>query len=446
MALSDIVNITVTAATKTPAVDDFGTMLLVGYHTRWGASPDRSRQYSSLPAMVSDSFVVADPLYKMAAACFSQSPRPSKVKIGRRALAYTHTVTLTMTSDYTIDGARTTSVSVDGLAIPYTFISSDTTTTIAATSFAAAITTAAPAGITVSHSGAVVTLAASSANGVYHQFSAWTPDIQFADTTADSGNLATDLNAIYLQDKNWYAMALDAASPNQLSNGAAWLEALGFGLYAAQSADYAITTSSTGDAFTALKNSTYKHTAPLFYEQDTHGFAAAGWMASFLTTTPGAATMAFKSVAGVSVDATPPLDDTRVSHVFAKNGSVYTTLAGQNFVQGGKVSSGDWADTTRFIDWCVSTIRTNLVALLLNNDKIPFTDKGIFMVKNVVQGVLTTGVNNGGFVAGTTYVTAPAAGSVSTTDKGNRNLPGVEAGGELAGAIHSIQLNLQTAL
>lgn len=87
MAIDDIAKVTITASSPGPTRKGFGVPCFVGYHDRWGASSDRVRSYTSLLGLSADGFQSYDPLYKMAAAAFSQRPRPERIKIGRRSSA-----------------------------------------------------------------------------------------------------------------------------------------------------------------------------------------------------------------------------------------------------------------------------------------------------------------------------------------------------------------------
>lgn len=83
MSLEDIVNVTIDRQTTVPSRVGFGTPLFVGETSSGGISPDRIRDYNNIDE-VGEDFAVSDPEYKMALAAFSQNPRPTTVKIGRK--------------------------------------------------------------------------------------------------------------------------------------------------------------------------------------------------------------------------------------------------------------------------------------------------------------------------------------------------------------------------
>lgn len=133
--LDELVNITVTTTTATPSRAGFGTPLIAAYHTRWN---DRVRVYTSLSAMAQDGFLTTDPAYKAASAMLSQNPRVTRVKIGRRGLAFTQRIVLTPNTPVDAAAAETYAVKLDGLTASFP---SDATPTVGevCTGLAAAI-------------------------------------------------------------------------------------------------------------------------------------------------------------------------------------------------------------------------------------------------------------------------------------------------------------------
>ena len=119
---ADLANVTITRANVTPSRAGFGTPMIVVYHT---LNADRVRAYSSLAAMSADGFRSHDPAYRAAAACFAQTPRPRRVKVGRRASAPTQVLRLTPT---TPSAGEVYALRLDGLDVSVT---ADGTPTVA---------------------------------------------------------------------------------------------------------------------------------------------------------------------------------------------------------------------------------------------------------------------------------------------------------------------------
>lgn len=112
--LDDLVRVTVTRANVTPSRGGFGIPCVVAYHA---LNSDRVRSYSSLAGLAADGFRSHDPAYKAVAAMLAQTPRPRRVKVGRRASAPTQVVRLTPVAP---SASEVYALEVDGLAVTYT--------------------------------------------------------------------------------------------------------------------------------------------------------------------------------------------------------------------------------------------------------------------------------------------------------------------------------------
>src|SRR6266498_536393 len=92
MPLSDVVDVQISASTGGLTLPGFGTPLILGgYSKAWA---ERVRYYSDLTSLSAD-FVSTTPEYKAGAALFAQTPRPTRVAVGRGVLAPTQKWTIT---------------------------------------------------------------------------------------------------------------------------------------------------------------------------------------------------------------------------------------------------------------------------------------------------------------------------------------------------------------
>lgn len=91
MALSDIVDVVISATTATPTRTGFGTPLIAAYHTKY---TDRVRTYNKPNDLLGDGFLVSDDAYLAATALKAQNPSVKSFKLGRLALTTTDTLTL----------------------------------------------------------------------------------------------------------------------------------------------------------------------------------------------------------------------------------------------------------------------------------------------------------------------------------------------------------------
>jgi hypothetical protein len=163
-------------------------------------------------------------------------------------------------------------------------------------------------------------------------------------------------------------------------------------------------------------------------------FPEFAWMGGQLPKDPGSITWKFKQLTGTTPDV---LTTNAVTNTEGKNGNTYQTVGGVNITQQGVVSSGEFIDIIRGVDWIQTRITENVFTVLANSDKVPYTDPGVGIIVGTVRAFLTgPAVDNNVLVEDTISVSAPAVADVDPTDKANRLLPDVLFDGGLAGAVH----------
>ncbi len=285
------------------------------------------------------------------------------------------------------------------------------------------------------------------ASGKLSNFDSWVnrwnnsaPILALQDVTTDPG-IATDLAAIYAFNQGWYGFALDSNSAAEIEAAAAWVESNGMHVFSANNSD-AADIGSGASVFTVLDAAAYARTHCMFSGSKLLSYSGAALLGKILPLTPGSYTPAYKTLAGVPADSAAILTGSAVTNLTAKNGNYYTTFKGINVVISGITPSGEYLDTTIFIDWLKDAIQTAVFTLLTNNLKIAYTDLGVAQVVNVIKGVLGQGIQNGGLAATPApTVSAPSVGSVSLANVAKRNLPNVTFTATLAGAIQSLQIS-----
>src|SRR4029077_10657712 len=116
MALSDIVNVTVSLSGANLTLPGFGIPLIVAcLKDIPGGFTNRVRAYSDANSLAVD-FPVTTATYKQAAQILAQNPRPSQVKIGRSTVNPTQQWDITPTvTDNTLY-----EVTVDGVVADFT--------------------------------------------------------------------------------------------------------------------------------------------------------------------------------------------------------------------------------------------------------------------------------------------------------------------------------------
>lgn len=429
MALEDIVNVQITTASATPSRPSFGTALALVNKVPANFT-NRVREYGSLAEIVAAGWTTSDAAYLIGQMYFGQNPRPRKLKIGRRANKTVQSLSLKCLSAVQND---VYTVTVAGVPLTYTVGASATTTTVAT---AIELLIEAVTGVDSTSAADVITFGNTGAvPGTLIDVADWSTNFSFKDLSADPG-VAADLAACQAETNDWYGLLLDSQSQLEVVAAAAWLESSEKMMVYSTSDTGVGDSVVTNDVMSTVKASAYLRTIGLYDANRLMGYGNAGWMGQRFTADPGSDTWAYKTIAGLKVDS---VSSAQRSAILAKNGNIYSVIAGLNVTENGKTAGGEWADVIRFLDWIRSELRVQVFFLLVNTPKVPYTDTGIESVVNMIKGVLTAGVKVGGIADDTPYVvTAPKASEVDAATRATRVLPGVTFSFRLAGAVHIV--------
>jgi hypothetical protein len=260
-------------------------------------------------------------------------------------------------------------------------------------------------------------------------------------------NWTAALTKMKEENNDWYAISVSARMMANQQECAQWAEA-NEKLCALCSGDPTVSDAETGDiaAWAKLNNLdrvfVFFHPAAKLADAVIDALAAsdptpeAGYFGKMLTYQPGSATWKFKELQSVP---TYELSQGQVKNVEDKNATWYMTTADVPMTSNGQVASGEYIDVIHGLDWLKARIQNLVFTALKNVDKVPFTDEGVQMVVSPLKAALEEGVKNK--ILGSYEITFPAAADVSVTDKGQRFLPDVNFGGDLAGAIHATKIN-----
>ncbi len=426
MSLSDFVDLTITAETAVVSAQGFGTPLIAAYHTNW---PERTRVYTSLSGLTSDGFATTDPVYKIAANILGQTSGVRRFKVGRRALPYTQSFTLTPTD--TTEGL-VYSVIIGTETASYTVVAADTVADI--TAGLTASITGLTAAVTPTDNTTDVSVLADNAGDLF-RVAAQTTKLEVKMTTADPG-IATDLAAIRLEDSDWYGLLLDSQGQAEVVAAAAWAQAEVV-LFGASTPDADYKSSATTDIAGVLNAASYTRTFTAFHS-DTDEHLAAAWMSGRFRSRAGTSTWKFKNFQGITADT---LTATEKTNILNKKGNYYEQCPG---VIGGRttegwVASGAFIDAIRFQDHLTARIREGLAETFFTAAKIPFTDKGGEVIKGALLGVLTREVNAGALSSDPfPEVVLPKVADISAVDKAARCFTGISFSATSSSAIHKV--------
>ena len=433
-SLSDIVTVNVSTLTSAVKQPGFGVPLIADFHTRF---VERVRFYTSLQGMLDDGFTVNDGAYRAASAVFAQTPQVQRLAIGRRALAPDLQIDLTPIAG-NLRVYRVDLLGPAGLSATATF-TSDANGTVAeiVAGLVSAINTAA-VGI-VATDIATTTVRLKAATPGLH-FAAAVQDLSLlsAQQTHVDPGVATDLAAMALESADWYGLTLSTGGRAEIVAAAAWVEAnKKFGAFTTQDAD--TLGAPTTDVAGLVRTANNFRSMVMFSNRGSFTHAGAALLGSTFPFDPGSITFKFRRLAGVTAD---PLTATHLTNLRAKNAMFFTDFGGIAITAEGKTAAGEFADVIRDRDWFESRLQARVFGVLVNNAKVPVTDRGIAAVEAELRAQLTEGIQSG-FLAENPapIVSVPLAASVAAIDKANRLLRPITFSAKIAGAIHATTIS-----
>lgn len=437
--LSDIVVVNITAQVGGLTQQGFGTPLILGYTPTW---VERVRYYSDLPSVATD-LGATSPEYKAAQAVFAQTPRPERLAIGRGTNKPTQRFKLSIESvvssrDYTVRLNSTNYTINSGLAATNDSIVAAINGAISAACTAAGFTSSV-VGVVGSQQLQVLGNAAGNWCSFGLVNASALPYMKVMQDQADPG-ISTDLDAILLEDSQWYALLTLFNSSACVQAAATWVQS-NERLYLAETQDSEAPTVAVGSATDIAKvlSVAGQERAPVMFHPLGQEFAAAAWAGRVLPLTPGSETWKFKTLSGVSAQS---YTGTQLNNLRNKRANFYYSIAGRSITSEGMTPSTalPFIDIVRFRDWLRVRLQENLFVLLADADKVSFDDPGITKILGAIRGVLEEARANGA-ITPDYIVNVPKAATVSPVDKANRELRNVTFSVTYTGAIHKVVIN-----
>lgn len=430
--LDDIVNVSIALNTAAVERANFGIPLIA---SPLASFSERVRSYTRYDSTNPDNL---PPVLQTALSdAFAQIPHPNTVRVGRLsvasvAIAPSEVVGLAV---YSVTFGTTPTATV----VSVTAVASPTVATIC-TQLASAINTAA-IGITATATGTNVGMVFTGAvvpvtKFVKVQWDAIVP-------SAVAGIVGTDLGAISLENNAWYALHMTERTSARVLDAAEWTETQEKMFFTANAEPAAYDVGSITDTGYKLKDKQYYRTAWAYQGAAGSEFPDVAWTSRVLTIAPGGETWALKRLGSVTPDR---LTATQRTVILGKNGNTFEYYQPSLALTGpGKVAAGEWIDIIRFRDYLKDLIQTNMVMLMINRDKVPYTDGGLQMLGNNLKASLRTGQAVGGIAPDEVdaegnkvpgfNVTIPLSSEVDDVTKASR-VAYLKFNARIAGAIH----------
>lgn len=439
--LDRIVKVDISLDTTGVSTEGFSTILCVGPHLH---GLPRVSTYTAADQMLDDGFSADDPLYKMVSDAFSQTPSPAAVKVGRRQvnsctvtvaqLGATSAYTLTV-SGYGDDGNVTEKT--------YSYTNDEGSSDDVLQGLSTAVTGDESALISASYSDGVLTLQAKDPSKPFALKASSMLSVELGSVTE---SVAQTMAAVMNSDSDFYGVAFTSKEQDDVLAMAEWAESAGKLYGTSFGGDTVKNSEMTTDTGSQLKAKNYYRTF-WFYHSVENEYPEVAVMARCFAIDPGGETWALKKLAGITVD---PLTETEFNAITGKNGNTFELFRNVSVTQNGKVAAGEWIDIIRFRDWLEEEIKTNVFNLLINRDKVPYTDAGIASIESRIREALELGQSRGG-IAPTEYdedgnqnlgytISVPLAANISANTKANRELTDVTFTARLAGAIHVVDI------
>jgi len=435
MSFSEIVNVTISRDTRAVQRAAFGTAMFLGRHAFF---TERTQIFADIDEVLSAGIPSTSPEYTAAAAYFGADVTPTELVIGRQI-----PTDVILTPTVANSTAYTVYVGTESFpAVEFTFTSdASATATEIVVGLAALIEADGDIASLVGTSvvGDVLTLSKQSTEEiVVHSWSA-----NLAASYSSTETLVEALTACREENDTWYALCTYSHADADIELVAEVINAAKK-IYGYTSGDSSIITTSIVNTPGVLQAAAYDRTFGIYDAQagttaavdDTTTYGEMGWLGRMLPTDPGAATWMFKKVPGLTIDY---LTSTQSTNIRNKNMNAYEQFQGQNMVWEGKMADGTYIDIVHGADWLEARLSERLFYLLLNNDKIPYTDAGVSAIEAEVRAQLLEGVA-AGYITDDFTITVPKVRDISPNTRANRVLPAVKFVATLQGAVHSVTI------
>lgn len=181
----------------------------------------------------------------------------------------------------------------------------------------------------------------------------------------------------------------------------------------------------------------------IFYHDDITTYPEARLVGRCAPEDPGSITWKFKQLTGLD-----PVEISAADLADLHESGLITYVEKMGYAQTseGIVTSGEYIDVMRSMDFVQVRIEERIQRLLNTSPKVPFDNRGISLVlaeveavmqQATAQGIIRVDEDGNGVYA----VSAPNIADVGQEDRANRHLPDVQFDFTLAGAVHDVAVH-----
>lgn len=292
----------------------------------------------------------------------------------------------------------------------------------------------------------------------------------YIDTSAldfDGDDLKTALDALYDADQDWYWIGIEAAMRDEayLDGLVEWVEAKNkFALIDTNDVLHESPADATN--ISARHKGTVERTGT-FYHSDADEYGGFALAASLGTRNfddaNSAYTAKFKrlrsvtplNIGSAAVQAvtgfTPQLGQSETAGHMA---NTYIDIGGRDFVvEGSTLTPNVFIDEIHATDWIIARTEEEALGILLNNDRVPFTDAGLEQIASAARTVMQQAFRAGivaddlnpatGTYEPAVVITVPSVFDVPESQRKARIAPAISVRFRYAGAVHYTTINYQ---
>lgn len=285
------------------------------------------------------------------------------------------------------------------------------------------------------------------------------------DSSFDADDMKAALDAIYDADGDWYWLCVESGLRDDASLDGLieWVEAKNK-IAILDSNDAGHEDDNNTTCISARHKGTVERTA-VFYHTDSAEHCAFAYAASLGTRNFDEANTAytgkFKKLRGVTpinkgsaaVQAitgfTPQLGQSETAGHMA---NTYIDIGGQDFVvEGSTLTPNVFIDTIHASDWIIARTEEEMLGILLNNDRVPFTDAGMEQLASAARTVMRQAFRAGlvaddlnpttGLYEPAVTITVPSVFDVPESQRAARIAPAINVTFRAAGAVHYASVN-----